>query len=442
MADLHLVTGYKGSAHITSANQGALNAMSVGADDYVFTNGRKLEAEIVNNNLVRIYDGSLLMNGRYVTLDSGSYVDATITNGSQGTNRHDIIGVRYRKNTTSGIESVSLVVNIGTASSGTPTDPINPNSSSIVDGAIVHDMPLYRVVLEGLTIVRLEPLFQMLAPMADIQNGFYKQNMLINGDFQCNQRGEKTYGADGSVGYTVDMWRAYATKVTVLNEGVKLTGTSATGVGFLTQFIQLGELKTTTYTISAMVDDKICTFTVTPGGSSKEKDFGKFKISTLTTSTWDNDLNGYNNKLKVNICVKGINEITVKYVDVFEGEVAYPHVKEDPATALMRCRRYIQRNGCTVPPLACVSLDDDSGFHSQYRFHIFFDEMPKVPTLVKCDWYYLSLKDEENGSTFNVLGVSKYMLKIGIPVAFAMGENCFGFRVLYVISCEHNPTGD
>ena len=440
MAELHLVTGYKGTPHITSADQGLFNAGCMGTGDYVLATGKRFEAQIINSNTVRIFDGSLIMNGRFVALDSGLYLNTTIPNGKQGENRHDVIFVRYEKNQ-NGIESVGLEVSVGTSTTGTPSDPSNEFDDSILTKATFHDMPLYRVILEGLTIVRVEPLFQMLAPVADIQRGFYK-NLLINGDFQCNQRGNKTYAASGDVMYTVDMWRAYGITVKVLNEGVTLTGTG--GIGYFTQFIQLGELKTTTYTISAMVDGKVCTFTVTPGGASKEKDFGKFKISALTTSTWDNDLGDYNNKLKVSIHTVDKNSITVKYVDVFEGVVAYPHVKEDPATALVRCRRYIQRNVGVAPILEETT---ESTSTSKYVFGLWFEAMAKVPTLVACSWRYrtnaltYASGTEENLEVKATVdaGVIEYIMKTGNTIK---SSAACGVRVNYIMSCEHNPEGD
>lgn len=448
MADLHLVTGYKGTAHVTSADQGVFNAMSIGAEDYVFTKGRRFEAQIISNNAVRIYDGSLMMNGRQVNLDAGTYLDAIIANGTQGMNRHDIIAIRYEINTTTGVESASLAVLQGTASSGTPTDPTNRYSSSILNGATVHDMPLYRVILEGLTVTKVEPLFQLLAPMADIQHSFYKQNMLTNGDFQCNQRGKKTYEVTGTaqVAYSVDMWRIHQLKLEVLNEGVKVTGNNTSGQGYLTQFIQLGKLKTAWYTISAMVDDKIYTYTLTPAGTAKEKDFGKFKISALTTSTWDSALNDYNNKLKVNICPVGTNSFVIKYVDVFEGVVAYPHVKEDPATALMRCRRYIQR-GCCRAPFIKTEYDGGESGDARYRFAMSFEPMISTPTLVACSWHYYSyMSNSEEGDkddlTVATVTIDGRMDLITTRTCLARNKDCLSVTVTYVLSCEHNPNGD
>lgn len=436
MAELHLVTGYKGTAHITSADQGIFNAMSVGADDYVFTKGKRFEAQIMSNNIIRILDGSLMMNGRQVNLDSGSYIDVTVSNGVSGLLRNDIIAVQYHKNITTGIESADIVILPGTASSS-PQDPTFLGGyGNIIEGDITHFMPLYRVRLEGLNIVGLDPLFQVLAPMADIQHGFYKQNMLINGDFQCNQRGEKTYTATPNVSkYTVDMWRAFNVSVQKLNEGVTLTALYTTDCYF-TQFIQLGKLKTTTYTISAMADDKICTFTVTPGGTAKEKNFGKFKITALTISTWDDALGDYNNKLKINICPLTTDPITFKYIDVFEGTVAYPHVKEDYATALMRCKQYVQA-GVGVSPIL------HEGKVGQYRIGIPFSEMHSAPTLESCSWSLISsaTNDWETGdiSYFTVLDTTKNFLQGRAEAGgVSLASYVFGIRISYLLTCEYN----
>ena len=435
MASLHLVTGYKGTAHITALDQGLFNAGCVGKDEYVFSNGKRFEAEIRTNNIIRIYDGSLLMQGRHVNLESGGFVDVAIDSGSSSMNRNDLIAVRYQKDTSTGVESAEFVVIKGTAVSGTATDP-SYYTGSILDGASIHDMLLYRVQLTGLTVSTVEPLFNVLAPLADIQ---YKQNMLINGDFRCNQRGSKTYDAPTTkAAYTVDMWRAFQVKVEVLTEGVKLTGNSASAQGYFTQFIRLDKLKTQNYTISAMVDGKIYTFTLTPGATAKEKNFGKFKISALTTSTWDNDYGDYVNKLKVNICPVGTSTFTLTYVDVFEGDVAYTHVKEDSATALMRCKQYIQKI-CYASPIMHYMMD---GSNIQYQFAVCFDRMAHTtvskPIVESCSWTYYDT------TAANVTGNVTAETTTSLDGMFMMRTTstkekhaqCWGIRGVCLITCE------
>ena len=50
----HLVTGYKGSEHIKSADQGSFNAAFFGSGQFVMEMGNQFEGSIVNNNTVRI----------------------------------------------------------------------------------------------------------------------------------------------------------------------------------------------------------------------------------------------------------------------------------------------------------------------------------------------------------------------------------------------------
>ena len=431
---LHLVTGYKGNAHITSADQGVFNAGCVGLDEYVLATGRKCEAQIVANNTVRIFDGAICVQGRHVNIDAGTFVDIAVADGVQGMNRTDIIALRYTKDTSSGVESADVVVIQGTASASTAVDPTY-TKGDILAGAVSHDMPLYRVNVVGLTIDSIEPMFNMLAPLADIQ---HKQNMLINGDFQCNQRGEKTYDVADTAKYTVDMWRAFQVKVQVLNEGVTLTGKSATTQGYFTQFIQLGKLKTTSYTIVAMVDGKQCVFTVTPGASAKEKNFGKFKISALTTSVWDSLLNDYCNKLKVNILPVGTSSFTLTYVDVFEGGIAYPHVKEDYATAIARCRRYIQK-GCYVSP---ILASNKVGSEYRYQFGVCFDRMAHTdatrPEIEDCTWSYFTSSSTASGSTGANISYTSldgmYLLRTDGTEPIA--DTCHAIKGVYTVTCE------
>ena len=238
MADLHLVTGYRGEPHITAVDQGWFNAGCVGVGEYVLATGRRFEAQIITSNAVRIFDGSLLMQGRHVNLDASTYADVIIPSGSQSVNRNDLIVVRYQKNSSTGVEGVTLEVIQGTATSGTPSDP-SYNTNSIFDGSIVHDMPLYRVKLSGLTIERVEPMFKVLAPLSDVQ---YKPSLLVNGDFQCNQRGSTTWDISTNTAYSVDMWRMFQVKGELSTNGIKIAAKSTSVQGYFTQFVNVNTL--------------------------------------------------------------------------------------------------------------------------------------------------------------------------------------------------------
>lgn len=156
---LHLITGHSGKAHITAADQGALNACQFGAEDYVLKSGEQFAASVITNNQIRIADGEVMMQGRHIRLARGTYEDVTIENGSQGMNRNDLIVIRYTKNADSGIEEAALVVIKGEETTGTASDPEHTTGNILAGDCTLHEMPLYRVPLTGITVGELVPLF-------------------------------------------------------------------------------------------------------------------------------------------------------------------------------------------------------------------------------------------------------------------------------------------
>ncbi|UYJ09084.1 MAG: hypothetical protein OGM57_00580 [Bifidobacteriaceae bacterium] len=162
---VELITGFAGTPHIGSDDVGAFNAGLVGPGDYALTTGNQLKATMSNANTIAVQSGDAVLNGRHVHLTGTT--TATVQSGTQGQKRNDIAVLRYSKNTTSGVETCQLVVIKGTPTTGTPADPAH-NTGSILDGVATHDMPLYRVSLNGITVGTLVPLFNVMKPMKDM----------------------------------------------------------------------------------------------------------------------------------------------------------------------------------------------------------------------------------------------------------------------------------
>ena len=171
MANMHLVTGYAGQAHVTAADQGSLNAAMFGGGSYVLDRGSKLAATIVSNNKIEVADGDLMIQGRHARLDEGSTVNLTIENGQQGYLRNDLIVARYTKDGSTGVENVNLVVIKGTPAASNPSDPAYTSGDIINDHVLTADFPLYRVPLNGLTVQTLVPLFSVFPAMKKIVVG-------------------------------------------------------------------------------------------------------------------------------------------------------------------------------------------------------------------------------------------------------------------------------
>ena len=166
LGNVHLVTGYAGEAHVTAEDMGSLFAAIIGGGQYVLNRGNMFAASVVSNNQIRIMDGDILMQGRHIRLNGGTYLDLAIDNGSQGYKRNDLIVARYTKNSASGVEERNIIVIKGTASVDEAVDPAYTSGDILSSGDIQNDFPLYRVPLDGLNVQTLIPLFETIADVA------------------------------------------------------------------------------------------------------------------------------------------------------------------------------------------------------------------------------------------------------------------------------------
>ena len=159
MANMHLVTGYAGKVHVTSADHGAFWAAVVGAENYILNRGNRFAAQVVSNNLVRIADGDLLMQGRHVRINPGETVDLTIENGTVGMKRRDLVVVRYTRSEATGVEEANIIVVRGEPVGSSPTDPAY-TVGDIFAGDYQADFPLYRLNINGTTLESCDTLYE------------------------------------------------------------------------------------------------------------------------------------------------------------------------------------------------------------------------------------------------------------------------------------------
>lgn len=173
MANMHLVTGYAGKTHITAADHGSLNAALFGSGSYVLDRGSKFAATVVTNNTIKIADGDIIIQGRHARLNEGSTAELTIENGAHGVLRNDLIVVRYARDSASGVEEANLAVIKGAGVAANPADPAY-NTGNLLNGdAATVDVPLYRVVLNGLNVQKLVALFTAVGVGGDGATAVY-----------------------------------------------------------------------------------------------------------------------------------------------------------------------------------------------------------------------------------------------------------------------------
>ena len=173
MATNYLDTGDTGRA-VSAESDGALFAGIFGSAKYVLENGSQFKAEVQSNNIVKISDGDAVMYGRHVRIPANDSALVTINNGHSGTNRIDLIVFRYTKDST-GKETVDLVVIHGEDSPGTATAPTAVDGN-ILTGAMQSDFPLYTVELNGINIVKVNPLFNVIGNISKLKEELTELN--------------------------------------------------------------------------------------------------------------------------------------------------------------------------------------------------------------------------------------------------------------------------
>ena len=168
MATNLLVTGSHGGddPHVESKHDALMHAAMLGRSGYILKTRKwtmKPTAKDANNITIPAWD--LVVEGRQIYIAAPT--DVNIQSGSQGQKRHDLIVARYALNSGTGVETVTLEAIKGVPSSGTPADP-GIETGSIIGGAIVSDLPLCRVNLDGITITSIDTLVNVMQPLEDV----------------------------------------------------------------------------------------------------------------------------------------------------------------------------------------------------------------------------------------------------------------------------------
>ncbi len=159
-----IVTGHTGSAHITADDWASFNAGLLSSSDVVLAFDMP-EARETTSGVVTIPKLEIVIQGVHCRTDGTEKV--TIETGSQGLYRNDLIVGRYRKNASSGVESFAVDIVKGTASSS-PADP-SVTQNDIRSGGTLREVPLYRIVLYGSTIQKIEPVISNIRNLRNLQ---------------------------------------------------------------------------------------------------------------------------------------------------------------------------------------------------------------------------------------------------------------------------------
>lgn len=159
---VELVTGYSGTAHVSSSEDGARQAGTVGTGMYaLMTVEEPLKAVLENANTVSVGAGDVMINGRHVQLTGSTTYAVPV--GEQGMKTSNLLVIRYSVDD-DGTEKAEAVTLTGEPAASDPQDP-ELATGSILNGDSPVDMPLYRVVTTGIETAQPVKLFSTIPPI-------------------------------------------------------------------------------------------------------------------------------------------------------------------------------------------------------------------------------------------------------------------------------------
>lgn len=163
---MNLITGKAGAPHITSSDQGAMQAGLVGNGNYLLqgSDGKFPAVTMQSANKALVPVLNLVIEGRYARVTAAETV--TIESGVTGRNRNDLVCVKYTRDSNN-IESITLAVLKGTATSDTAADPTVPSGNILNNSGTVW-IPIARIPISGITAGTPVMLVKQLPPMSQL----------------------------------------------------------------------------------------------------------------------------------------------------------------------------------------------------------------------------------------------------------------------------------
>ena len=146
---IELVDGKAGVAHISSEDKAIIHQAKFSKSDVVYDWGDAFKCSMSSSNRATVGTGCASIQGLDWHITAAESV--TISNGSQGMKRNDIICAHYHRDSKTGNENVALTVLKGTPNATAAADPTIP-AGKILSGAVDAYMPLWRIPLDGITV--------------------------------------------------------------------------------------------------------------------------------------------------------------------------------------------------------------------------------------------------------------------------------------------------
>ena len=175
---MKIVSGRTGSPHVTSQQFRQMLEGIIGQGSYIITSGENLKPELSSNNLLKIRSGMMAHHGCISCVDIGTYDEVTLTNGSQGMKRIDLIVNRYTRNAETEVENCSWKVIQGKPVASNPAVPAY-TSGNLQNGDLVDECPVFEVHYDGINVTEVKSLLSVTDGLSELSSNLAKSNESI-----------------------------------------------------------------------------------------------------------------------------------------------------------------------------------------------------------------------------------------------------------------------
>lgn len=158
---MQIITGIGESEHVTSMQHRAIFEMVIGDNSYILNKGELLEPELQSNNALKIRSGMLAHHGCISEVAPNTYDEVAIGNGSQSMKRIDLVVARYTQNAETKVERTEWTVIQGQPVESNPVAP-DYIHGNMQDGDLTDDCPVFEVYLDGIQVVEIKKLLNVL----------------------------------------------------------------------------------------------------------------------------------------------------------------------------------------------------------------------------------------------------------------------------------------
>lgn len=175
---MKIVSGRTGSPHVTSQQFRQMLEGIIGQGSYIITSGENLKPELSSNNLLKIRSGMMAHHGCISCVDIGTYDEVTLTNGSQGMKRIDLIVNRYTRNAETEVENCSWKVIQGKPVASNPAVPAY-TSGNLQNGDTVDECPVFEVHFDGINVTEVKSLLSVTDGLSELSSKLVNINSKI-----------------------------------------------------------------------------------------------------------------------------------------------------------------------------------------------------------------------------------------------------------------------